>query len=59
MESDDGAGGRRRWFFRDVPAEAPSQREREIAIARRQLLLPVSDNYFCRRRVSEGVLVAT
>jgi FkbM family methyltransferase len=27
--------------------------------ARRQLLLPVSDNYFCRRRVSEGVQVAT
>jgi site-specific recombinase XerD len=27
--------------------------------ARRQLLLPVGDNYFCRRRVCEGVLVAT
>ena len=27
--------------------------------ARRQLLLPVSDNYFCRRRASERVLVAT
>ena len=28
---------------------------RREAFARRQLLLPVDDNYFCRRRVSEGV----
>lgn len=27
--------------------------------ARRQLLLPVSDNYFCRRRVSKGVSATT
>src|SRR5713101_352648 len=27
--------------------------------ARRQLLLPVSDNYFCRRRVSKGVSPTT
>ena len=27
--------------------------------ARRQLLLPVSDNYFCRRRVSEGASPTT
>lgn len=27
--------------------------------ARRQLLLPPDDNYFCRRRVCEGVRVAT
>jgi hypothetical protein len=28
-------------------------------VARRQLLLPVDDNYFCRRRASEKVPVAT
>ena len=28
-------------------------------LARRQLLLPVSDNYFCRRRVGEGAPLAT
>ena len=27
--------------------------------ARRQLLLPLNDNYFCRRRVSKGVPLAT
>jgi hypothetical protein len=27
--------------------------------ARRQLLLPVTDNYFCRRRAGKGVRVAT
>ena len=27
--------------------------------ARRQLLLPVSDNYFCRRRVGKGVTPTT
>ena len=27
--------------------------------ARRQLLLPINDNYFCRRRVSKGAPLAT
>jgi hypothetical protein len=29
------------------------------ARARRQLLLPIDDNYFCRRRVSKGAPLAT
>jgi hypothetical protein len=29
------------------------------AVARRQLLLPLSDNYFCRRKVSKGVSPTT
>ena len=32
---------------------------KETSYARRQLLLPVSDNYFCRRRVSKGVSPTT
>ena len=32
---------------------------RQVGDARRQLLLPVSDNYFCRRRVSKGVSPTT
>jgi hypothetical protein len=34
---------------------APVHRE----AARRQLLLPISDNYFCRRRVGKGAPLAT
>ena len=32
---------------------------REKTCVRRQLLPPVSDNYFCRRRVSKGVSPTT
>lgn len=38
---------------------APFFGNKRLSSARRQLLLPVSDDYFCRRRVSERVLVAT
>ena len=31
------------------------QATQSVAVARRQLDLPVSDNYFCRRRGSKGV----
>ncbi len=34
-------------------------RSRPSIGARRQLLLPVSDNYFCRRRVGKGVPLST
>ena len=30
-----------------------------VMLARRQLFLPVGDNYFCRRKVSKGVLPTT
>jgi hypothetical protein len=45
-------------FVRDVfvpDATSSTSVSRSMASARRQLLLPVSDNYFCRRRVGKGV----
>jgi integrase len=38
---------------------APARAIQELAGARRQLLLPMDDNYFCRRRVSKGAPLAT
>jgi hypothetical protein len=37
----------------------PPARRMPFPSARSQLLLPVADNYFCRRRVSKGVLPTT
>jgi hypothetical protein len=37
----------------------PSDRPGALGGARRQLLLPMDDNYFCRRRVSKGAPLST
>ena len=50
----------RRWFsllMEEISLVA--RPDARIIAARRQLFLPVGDNYFCRRKVSKGVLPTT
>jgi hypothetical protein len=53
------AGSARLRFLLEAKVKKPSPRRVFVPIARRQLLLPIDDNYFCRRRVSKGAPLAT
>ena len=48
-----------RLFKRSTDSSGNAEQAGIDAIARRQLLLPINDNYFCRRRVSKGAPLAT